>query len=66
MGARAEAVDRADPGHDEASNRLDENLAAADLSLTADGPARHRTRRSGGIAVQGDRYPPHLAKMVER
>ena len=46
-------------------NRLDENLASVDLTLT---PADLREIEAAlaGIAVQGDRYPPHLAKLVGR
>jgi aryl-alcohol dehydrogenase-like predicted oxidoreductase len=46
-------------------NRLDENLAAADLTLTAD-DLREIDAMLAGIAVQGERYPPHLARLVGR
>jgi len=45
--------------------RLDENLAAADLALTPD-DLHEIDAALAGIAVQGDRYPPHLAKLVGR
>ena len=46
-------------------HRLEENLAAADLKLThAD--LREIDQALASIAVQGDRYPPHLAKLVGR
>jgi aryl-alcohol dehydrogenase-like predicted oxidoreductase len=46
-------------------NRLDENLAAANLTLTAD-DLREIDAMLAGIAVQGERYPPHLARLVGR
>jgi len=46
-------------------HRLDENLAAADLTLTPD-DLHEIDAALAGIAVQGERYPPHLAKLVGR
>ena len=46
-------------------HRLDENLAAADLNLTPE-DLREIDAALAGIAVQGERYPPHLAKLVGR
>jgi len=46
-------------------NRLDENLAAANLTLTPD-DLREIDAMLAGIAVQGERYPPHLARLVGR
>jgi aryl-alcohol dehydrogenase-like predicted oxidoreductase len=46
-------------------HRLDENLAAADLTLAPD-DLREIDAALAGITVQGDRYPPHLAKLVGR
>jgi aryl-alcohol dehydrogenase-like predicted oxidoreductase len=45
--------------------RLDENFAAADLKLTR-ADLREIDAALAGIAVQGDRYPPSLAKLVGR
>ena len=45
--------------------RLDENLAAADLELSADDLAQ-LTEMSDAIAVVGDRYPPEMQAMVDR
>jgi aryl-alcohol dehydrogenase-like predicted oxidoreductase len=46
-------------------HRLDENLAAAGLALSPD-DLREIDAALAGIAVQGERYPPHLAKLVGR
>src|SRR5205809_3360 len=46
-------------------HRLEENLGAVDLELTAD-DAREIETAVGGIPVQGDRYPAHLQAMVGR
>ena len=46
-------------------DRLDENLAAASVGLTANELGEIDAAVSG-IAVQGDRYPPHLAARVGR
>ena len=44
-------------------HRLEENIAAADVELTADD--LHTIERAlAGIAVQGDRYPPQLQALV--
>jgi aryl-alcohol dehydrogenase-like predicted oxidoreductase len=45
--------------------RLDENLAAATLELTADDLAEivHAAAR---IQVQGARYPEHLQRLIDR
>jgi aryl-alcohol dehydrogenase-like predicted oxidoreductase len=45
--------------------RLDENLAAADLELTADDLAE-LDRASTSVQVTGDRYPEALQKMIDR
>lgn len=44
-------------------HRLEENLAAADVSLSQD-DLREIANVLAGIAVQGNRYPPQLAKLV--
>jgi aryl-alcohol dehydrogenase-like predicted oxidoreductase len=46
-------------------HRLDENLAAADVELTAD-DLREIDTAASKITVQGDRYPEHLEKMTDR
>ena len=45
--------------------RLEENIAAADVQLTAD-DLREIESAAAKIAVQGARYPEHLARMVGR
>jgi aryl-alcohol dehydrogenase-like predicted oxidoreductase len=45
--------------------RLEENLGAADVVLTAD-DLRDIDRALASITVLGDRYPPHLAELVGR
>ncbi|HET7802350.1 MAG TPA: aldo/keto reductase [Humibacillus xanthopallidus] len=45
--------------------RLDENLASADLQLTADDLAE-LDRASASVQVQGERYPEALQRMVDR
>ncbi len=45
--------------------RLDENLAAADLTLSADDLAE-LTADSDSVTVQGDRYPAAMQAMVDR
>jgi aryl-alcohol dehydrogenase-like predicted oxidoreductase len=45
--------------------RLDENLAAADLQLTADDLAE-LDRASASVQVQGARYPEAMQKMIDR
>jgi len=47
------------------SHRLKENLAAADIELTAD-DRRRIEEALAHIKVQGDRYPPHLAARAGR
>jgi aryl-alcohol dehydrogenase-like predicted oxidoreductase len=44
-------------------HRLEENLAAADVSLSPD-DLQEIANVLAGIAVQGNRYPPQLAKLV--
>jgi aryl-alcohol dehydrogenase-like predicted oxidoreductase len=44
-------------------NRLDENLGAADVQLTAD-DLREIERAASQIEVQGARYPAHLQARV--
>jgi aryl-alcohol dehydrogenase-like predicted oxidoreductase len=46
-------------------HRLEENLAAASLELTAD-DLREIERAASQIAVQGARYPEHLERMTGR
>jgi aryl-alcohol dehydrogenase-like predicted oxidoreductase len=46
-------------------HRLDENLKAVDIVLTSDDLDRIESAVSS-IAVQGDRYPPHLLALVGR
>lgn len=46
-------------------HRLEENLGAASVELT-DEDLREIEAAVAGIAVQGDRYPPHLAALVGR
>jgi aryl-alcohol dehydrogenase-like predicted oxidoreductase len=46
-------------------NRLEENIAAADVQLTAD-DLREIEGAASKIAVVGARYPEHLAKLVGR
>ena len=53
MAAGAEALDRADPGHAKLA-RLDENLAAADISLSAEELDEIETALAS-IEVQGAR-----------
>lgn len=45
--------------------RLDENLAAASLTLTA-GEVQELEEAAARIPVQGERYPEHLMRMVDR
>jgi aryl-alcohol dehydrogenase-like predicted oxidoreductase len=45
--------------------RLDENLAAADLQLTADDLGEIE-RAAARIEVQGARYPEHLQRLIDR
>ena len=46
-------------------SRLDENLAAADVDLTADDLAE-LDHVSATVQVQGDRYPEAMQKMIDR
>src|SRR6185437_8977474 len=46
-------------------HRLEENLAAADLALTAADLAEIQSAL-GSIPIHGARYPEHLAKLVGR
>jgi aryl-alcohol dehydrogenase-like predicted oxidoreductase len=46
-------------------HRLEENIAAADVSLSADELATIE-KAAAAIAITGDRYPEHLMKMVGR
>ena len=52
------------PGTTKAS-RLDENIAAAALALTA-AELGELDEGAAGIAIQGDRYPERLERMTER
>jgi aryl-alcohol dehydrogenase-like predicted oxidoreductase len=45
--------------------RLDENLGAADLTLTSDELAE-LDDASAAIEVQGDRHPEHMQRMIDR
>jgi pyridoxine 4-dehydrogenase len=45
--------------------RLDENMGAAAVELSAD-ELREIEQATAGIAIAGDRYPPHLAARVGR
>ena len=45
--------------------RLEENLGAADLELTAE-DLTELDRASAGIEVQGDRYPEAMQRMIDR
>ncbi len=64
LAARAEALDRADPGNDEASSARREP-AAPQIHLTAE-DLREIDRAASQIEVHGARYPEHLLKMVGR
>ena len=46
-------------------HRLEENIGAAEIELTAD-DLREIDRAAAQIAVQGARYPEHLQRMVGR
>jgi len=46
-------------------HRLEENLAAVDVELTA-GDLREIDDAASKIELQGDRYPEHIKKMVGR
>jgi aryl-alcohol dehydrogenase-like predicted oxidoreductase len=46
-------------------HRLEENVGAASVELTAD-DLREIENALSGVAVQGDRYPPHLQARVGR
>ena len=46
-------------------HRLDENLGAADVELTAD-DLREIEAAASQITVQGARYPEHLEQMTGR
>jgi len=45
--------------------RLEENIGAASLELTPD-DLREIESAASTVAVQGDRYPEHLNRMVGR
>jgi aryl-alcohol dehydrogenase-like predicted oxidoreductase len=45
--------------------RLEENLAAADVELTTDDLAQIETA-AGQIKIQGARYPEHLERLIDR
>lgn len=46
-------------------HRLEENLAAADVTLSFD-DLREIDSVLAGIAIQGNRYPPQLGKLAGR
>lgn len=57
-------MDRADSGHDEL-HRLDENLGAVDVALTAD-DLREIDEASSKIEIHGARYSEGSQRMVDR
>ena len=57
-------MDRSDSGHDEAA-RLEENIAAVGVRLTAD-DLREIDRAASNISVEGNRYPEKLDQMTGR
>ena len=59
-----EAVDRTFPGTTK-RHRLEENIAGAAIELTGD-DLREIDRAATQIAVHGDRYPEHLARLTGR
>ncbi len=60
----AEAMDRADPGHDEAAT-TEENLGAVNVELTPE-DLREIDQAASEIDVQGTRYPEKLEAMTGR
>jgi len=64
LAAGAEAVDCAIPGTTKL-HRLEENIGAAALELTADDLSEIETA-AGQIKVEGARYPEHIEKMTGR
>lgn len=64
MVARAEAVDRSNPGTTKLQ-RLEENLGAIAVELTAD-DLREIESAAAKINVEGARYPEHLERMTGR
>jgi aryl-alcohol dehydrogenase-like predicted oxidoreductase len=46
-------------------HRLEENLKAADVELTAD-DLRQIEKAAAAIKVEGERYPPHLMATTGR
>jgi len=60
----AEALDGSDSGTTKLS-RLDENIGAVSLELTAD-DLREIGSAAAKVPVEGDRYPEHLEKMTGR
>jgi len=46
-------------------HRMEENIGAADVELTA-GDLREIEHVLAGVTVQGERYPPFLAAMIDR
>ena len=64
LAACPKALDRSDPRHHEA-HRLEENLAAANVKLTAQDLA-HIEDAAAKIHVEGERYPPNLMATTGR
>ena len=64
LAARPEALDRADPRHAPAGTPA-ENIAAADVELTAD-DLREIEDAASQITVLGARYPEHLERLTGR
>ena len=62
---RAQAVDRADPGHDEAAHRLEENLGAVNVEFTPE-DLREIEEAASEIDVQGARNPEKIEAMTGR
>ena len=63
LAARAEAVDRADPGHDEAAPPRGEHRRGR---RRADGRRSARDRGARELEVQGARYPEAQQRMIDR
>ena len=63
MAPRAEALDRADPGHHASCDRLDENIGATDVDLTVE-DLREIDAAASRITVHGARYPEHLEALT--
>ena len=64
MAARPEALDRPHPRHHQL-NRLDENIGALQVQLTA-ADLEEIEAASAGIKIEGARYPEKLEQMTGR